>query len=157
MKMNRILPILLIVLLPCASTWARWSVTHVAPTNVAQQKLAFTVAHTAESNGLAFVVTASGTTNYPLPSAYSADVVTSGGIRQKMEHTEPHERNGITTVVYRFTISTDQLDNAVFCFRIPPPPPSPYAGLGGHYFAVDLKQFTEQKQTDSNQPSDRTR
>lgn len=156
-KMKRALPILMLILLPCASVWARWSVTHVSPTNASQQKLTFAVTSTVESNAIAFVVAVSGMTNYPLPEAYSADVMVSGGIRQKTEHSEPHTHQGITSVTYRFTVSTEQLDNATFCFWIPPPANSPYAHLGGHYFALDLKDFTKEMVTDSNKPSERTR
>ena len=157
MNMKRLITVLMLSLLPCMSAWARLSVTHISPTNSTDHKLVFTVHQTVESNSFSFAVTVSGTTNNPLPQTYSADVVTSGGISQKMEHTEPHEKDGITEITYRFAIPADQLADATFCFRIPPPPNSPQAYLGGYYYALDLKPFTEETHKDSNQPSDRMR
>ena len=131
----------MLCLAPLTSAWARWSVTHVSPTNITEQKYSFKVEYTVDSNSYAFAVTVSGTTNNPLPQDYSADVIIIGGISLPMEHSEPHEQDSITAITYRFSLTVDQLDSATFCFKIPPPPDSPYAYLGGHYFALELTDY----------------
>ena len=139
--MKTIIIALMLCLFPFTSAWARWSVTDVTPGNITEQKYGFQVEYSVESNNYAFAVTVSGTTNNPLPREYSADVILSGGISQAIEHSEPHDRDNITSITSRVSLTADQLDSATFCFKIPPPPDSPYARLGGHYFALELIEF----------------
>ena len=132
--------------------WARASVSHVTPENISKQRLAFEISSESSSNTVQFIITISGTTNVPLPEAYSASVQVQ---EKSKDYSQPAPKKDGQRVIYTFTILRSDLDTATFFFWIAPRTDTPMPPMGhrdGSYYHIDLLPFTKTEKVPNQVP-----